>query len=676
MITHDVQANEAAAPARCASAVDTDRRACVGEPDGVRVVATAGPITDACVLHAAVAVASQGHHRTRIATGGQTGAARAAFLLSRELDRSWWFEAAARDRAVQLYRAHVEGQADEPATDTGRICETCARLWSGTGDHCHDCLTAHEDAQEAAVPLDTAEAATATGLEDWQWKTAVALGLIPAADTSRSGTACWSRPVVEAVAAQAEQVTAAVGHDRPRGATRTADAIAERLDREVGYDDIDALVWAGTLTVVGTFKTYDLYATGQADTITPDDLAAARAASLSIHEAATLAGPEWIEPEFLAACRQLGIEPGVRDRFDRHAIAAVTGTGERVEELAGQRRVGPDQAAEHLEIRRADFDALVDAGLAVQAGRTTRAVGRYSEVTVPLYRVGDLDGLRDHPDIDWEAVRAVKPGAPSPIRELAPKRPDRAAVVKAFARRVKDAHPGMEVWLAYHGGAQEWRLDWSDDAIAAEAITAMLADDPATKYRREIRIGTRAGGVARWARRMLTPGVAVVVDTETTDLYGHIVQIGVVDPATGQTLLNSYVDPAGRAITVEARGVHGITDAQLVDAPAWSKVLAKLRKVTKDRQIVAFNAGFDAGRVLQHTAAVGCKPLHLAEDGRWECAQAAYMDWVGTSRLLALYGPHDAVGDCRAVVDLLHRLSTPPDARPVTGSKRLAGAKT
>jgi hypothetical protein len=45
-------------------------------------------------------------------------------------------------------------------------------------------------------------------------------------------------------------------------------------------------------------------------------------------------------------------------------------------------------------------------------------VTRYRWVDAPLYRTGDLEALREHPDIDWEAVRGVKPFSELDLREL------------------------------------------------------------------------------------------------------------------------------------------------------------------------------------------------------------------------------------------------------------------
>jgi hypothetical protein len=70
-------------------------------------------------------------------------------------------------------------------------------------------------------------------------------------------------------------------------------------------------------------------------------------------------------------------------------------------------------------------------------------------------------------------------------------------------------------------------------------------------------------------------GFAGSVDTETTDLDGYVIEIAVVDACTGDTLLDTLVNP-GCAISPGAQWVYGITDAEVADAPPWSQVLPEL----------------------------------------------------------------------------------------------------
>ena len=68
----------------------------------------------------------------------------------------------------------------------------------------------------------------------------------------------------------------------------------------------------------------------------------------------------------------------------------------------------------------------------------------------------------------------------------------------------------------------------------------------------------RSDQAVTWARTMLQPRRAVVIDCETTDLPGGVCEVAVVD-TTGRVLLNCLVNP-GRPISPEAQRVHNISD--------------------------------------------------------------------------------------------------------------------
>ncbi|MFH8492178.1 hypothetical protein [Streptomyces longisporoflavus] len=121
--------------------------------------------------------------------------------------------------------------------------------------------------------------------------------------------------------------------------------------------------------------------------------------------------------------------------------------------------------------------------------------------------------------MDWESIRGLPKGKPSPLREyarLAPARlaPARATVVKGFAQDLADRH-GVDVWewsSPYTGG---WELDWErrDGAPTKEQVKTELAADPqAASYAAEITLCPQWGRLTRKARQLLQPDVAVVID--------------------------------------------------------------------------------------------------------------------------------------------------------------------
>jgi DNA polymerase III epsilon subunit-like protein len=88
-------------------------------------------------------------------------------------------------------------------------------------------------------------------------------------------------------------------------------------------------------------------------------------------------------------------------------------------------------------------------------------------------------------------------------------------------------------------------------------------------------------------------------------------------------------------------------------------VLPRLLQVTKGRQILAYNADFDAARVAQTTARHGLDLGHLAEVGRWGCVMNRRSDWERIGRWLPLGGGHRALGDARAARDVLLGMTAP-----------------
>lgn len=131
---------------------------------------------------------------------------------------------------------------------------------------------------------------------------------------------------------------------------------------------------------------------------------------------------------------------------------------------------------------------------------------------------------------------------------------------------------------------------------------------PATRRR-----GIVAGLVEWRARRLLRAG-AVVVDTETTDFDGEVIEVAVIDARTDAVLLDSLVRPTG-PINPEAAGVHGITADMCAAAPTWPTLWLQLRELLTGRPIVAFNAPFDRDRI-----AADCARHQLAVPRQhWTC---------------------------------------------------------
>ena len=146
----------------------------------------------------------------------------------------------------------------------------------------------------------------------------------------------------------------------------------------------------------------------------------------------------------------------------------------------------------------------------------------------------------------------------------------------------------------------------------------------------------------------------VYLDVETTGLTGRdeVLSIGIVDHA-GEILLDSLVRPHALRRWPESEAIHGISPADVAEAPSLVDLAVEIGNAVQGKTVVAYNAPFDTrflGTLLEPAADVQCcmRAWTAAQGGRRvklvSAADAVSFDWTTT--------PHTAVGDalaCRAV---------------------------
>lgn len=499
------------------------------------------------------------------------------------------------------------------------------------------------------------------GLTDWQWWAAHRFGLIPPAVDGML-SAEQAADVVERAAA----ITERVGTEHPIGARRAAERLTARADVDlvVTLDDVRTLAGAGDLLAVDEYKGWDLYACGQLDALPAERLAdvveqrlAWLAAGVSLDEAAERLGWKVRELQGVIAKRDLVV------RFDSLAatdVDALAGDVELHDDVLAARLVTADAAAQHMEIRRADFDHLVRLGMLYPSTTHTKTVGRRRTVDVPLYRTRDLDGvLRDAP-VDWEELRTTKPGRPSPLARLGEPKPSRATAVRKALADLATRY-GHGTVATYNPYLDTWEVDFERGAGApseAEFRAALTAHPAIGKHAGDIVVGTPTTTATIWARAMREPRRAVVLDTETTDLDGYVVELAVLDASTGEVLLDSLVQP-DTEISPGAFGVHKISAAELADAPRLADLWQQVLDVTRGRTVIAYNAPFDEAVLRRHAERDGLDLAHLGNPATWDCLMNARSDWLRTWSSLPLNGRHRAAGDCAAAVELLTEMTNP-----------------
>ena len=131
----------------------------------------------------------------------------------------------------------------------------------------------------------------------------------------------------------------------------------------------------------------------------------------------------------------------------------------------------------------------------------------------------------------------------------------------------------------------------------------------------------RSDQAVTWARSMLQPHRAVVIDCETTDLPGSLCEVAVVD-TEGKILLNTLVNPC-QPISPDATRVHNITDRMVAGAPQFPAVLSEVLRVTKGRKVLAYNAPFDYECLRSNAQRYDADSEHLDDPDTWACIMRA-----------------------------------------------------
>ena len=163
------------------------------------------------------------------------------------------------------------------------------------------------------------------------------------------------------------------------------------------------------------------------------------------------------------------------------------------------------------------------------------------------------------------------------------------------------------------------------------------------------------------------------LDTETTGIgpTAEIIEIGIVDQE-GAPLVDTLVKPLGR-IESAAMRVHGITQEQVQNAPAWAEVWPQVEAVLNSRRVGVYNSEFDL-RMLKQShqrswinwtlseANFFCiMKLYARFNGEWDRRHGNYryysLEAAGRWAHIPLPNSHRAVDDARLARALLIYMS-------------------
>lgn len=164
---------------------------------------------------------------------------------------------------------------------------------------------------------------------------------------------------------------------------------------------------------------------------------------------------------------------------------------------------------------------------------------------------------------------------------------------------------------------------------------------------------------AAWARQLLDDGNFIIMDTETTDLDGEIVELSLID-ANGRILFNRRFNPLS-LVAPGAAAVHGLTNEVLACERPFPELYDELATILAGAAVVViYNADFDNGRMV-HTCELHDLP---AVEYRYTCAMEEYAAFIGEPRRGEGFrwqplpgGDHSALGDCLASLRVLREMA-------------------
>lgn len=172
------------------------------------------------------------------------------------------------------------------------------------------------------------------------------------------------------------------------------------------------------------------------------------------------------------------------------------------------------------------------------------------------------------------------------------------------------------------------------------------------------------GKAITWCKEAIESEL-VMIDTETTDLDGVVIQNAAVCCKTGETLYSSLVH-TDQNIAPAAQDIHGISASMLEGAPTPEEVSRELEAVLKDKEWTAFNLSFDRNAVERTFS--GDWVSATAERCSMRLAATVYgaTNSYGTINLSAAMEragvewkgqAHDAKADAKGAAELLKKIS-------------------
>lgn len=164
---------------------------------------------------------------------------------------------------------------------------------------------------------------------------------------------------------------------------------------------------------------------------------------------------------------------------------------------------------------------------------------------------------------------------------------------------------------------------------------------------------------SEWAQTILGRSDVLILDTETTDLDGEIIELAIIN-LKGETVFNHRFKPV-TPVSAGAQAVHGISTDMLANEPRFIEHESSISSLLECAKLVLiYNAAFDVPRLHQ------TYHMHERELPKFktDCIMEQYAafcgewsDYHGNYKYQPLGGGHSAESDCKAALATLHEMA-------------------
>lgn len=163
----------------------------------------------------------------------------------------------------------------------------------------------------------------------------------------------------------------------------------------------------------------------------------------------------------------------------------------------------------------------------------------------------------------------------------------------------------------------------------------------------------------KWAKEILEDDNVVILDTETADLGGDIIEIAIINNK-GDVLIDTriYTD----LVAPGAFEVHGISVDDLKNAPQFEEVYPQIKQTLDGKHLLVYNFNYDMEILVGMADDHGLEEIQF---NRTACVMEWFAQYIGnwshkwqsfTWQRLP-YGNHSALSDCRGTLRLIREMA-------------------